>query len=284
MANLREYFFKELEGLGTQTELTITTNSGETVVVVEKVNFDILAGVNFVSYFFPASTFKLHFAIYLLEDPFAALKRSTESVGIKFGNSVSDREGTWVHDQPFSGRVHIYVDDFVDESSKAELKEYGLSRGLRVNLRDRAHSDFQTEHETPWAFISHDSRDKDEVARPLAEKLSSMLCPVWYDEYSIGVGDSLRETIDRGIRDAKKCIVVLSPNFLNDSGWTKQEFNGAMGKHVASGGETILPIWHGVSREEVFEYSPMLAGIMSLPSTLGIDEMARQLYRKLGPQ
>lgn len=283
MATLREYFFKELDGFGTHTDLTITTESGESVVVVEKVNFDILAGVNFVSYFFPTGTFRQSLATYLLDDPSAALNRATGKVVIKYGNSVSDPEGAWVHHQPFSGRVNMYMDEYVDESAKTALKEYGRARGVLLNLRDKAHSDFQTKHETPWAFISHDSRDKDAVARPLAEKLSSMMCPVWYDEYSIGVGDSVRESIDRGIRDAKKCIVVLSPNFLTNPGWTKQEFNGAMGKHVDSGGEAILPIWHDVSKEEVFEYSPMLADIRGLPSTLGIDEMARQLFRKLGP-
>ena len=284
MANLREYFFKELDGFGSHTDLTLTSSSEENIVVVEKVNFDTLAGVNFVSYFFPAGTFTLQLAKYFLDDPSIALSRAFSKLDARLMHTVSDREGTLASDQPFSGRVYIYVDDYVDDSVRSELTEYGLEKGARLKLRDRKHSDFCTDHEIPWAFISHDSRDKEAVARPLAEKLSSMLCPVWYDEYSIGVGDSLRESIDSGIRDAKKCIVVLSPNFFSNPGWTKAEFNAAMGKHVASGGAGILPIWHGVSREEVYEYSPMLADLRGLPSTLGTDEMARQLYLKLGPR
>jgi len=284
MANLREYFFKELAGFSFHSDLTLTTSTGEMIVVVEKINFDTLAGVNFVSYFFPTGTFTLPLARHLLDNLSVALDRANNNVSAHVSHPISDPEGIIVGDQPFSGRVYMYIDEYVDHSVRFELTEYGLENGVRLKLRDRQHSDFCTENETPWAFISHDSRDKDDVARLLAEKLSSMLCPVWYDEYSIGVGDSLRESIDKGIRDAKKCIVILSRNFFSNQGWTKAEFNAAMGKHVVSGGAVILPIWHGVSREEVFEYSPMLADVVGLPSTLGIDEMARQLFRKLEPR
>lgn len=284
MANLREYFFKELDGLSFRSDLTLTNSKGEITVVVEQINFDTLAGVNFVSYFFPVGTFSLPIARHLLGDLSMALARAKNNVRIEMSHPISDPEGVTVGDQPFSGRVHMYVDDYVADSVRSELIEYGLGNGARLKLRDRRHSDFCTEHETPWAFISHDSRDKDDVARPLAQKLSSMLCPVWYDEYSIGVGDSLRESIDNGIRDARKCIVVLSRNFFSNPGWTKAEFNAVMGKHVTSGGAVILPIWHGVSREEVFEYSPMLADVVGLPSTLELDEMARRLFQKLEPR
>ena len=284
MANLREYFFKELQGLSLHSDLTLKTSTGEEIVVVQQINFDTLAGVNFVSYFFPERTFTLPLAKYLLDNLSVALDRANNDVSVKMSHPISDPEGVIVGDQPFSGRVYMYIDDYVDDSVGSDLTEYGLGNGARLKLRDRRLSDFCTEHETPWAFISHDSRDKDDVARPLAEKLSSMLCPVWYDEYSMGVGDSLRESIDNGIRDAKKCIVVLSSNFFSNPGWTKAEFNAVMGKHVASGGAVILPIWHGVSRDEVFEYSPMLADVVGLPSKLGIDEMARRLFPKLEPR
>ncbi len=48
-------------------------------------------------------------------------------------------------------------------------------------------------------FISHASEDKDEVARPLAEELTRLGFRVWYDEYSLRLGDSLREKIDEGL-------------------------------------------------------------------------------------
>lgn len=69
-----------------------------------------------------------------------------------------------------------------------------------------------------WAFISHDSKDKDDLARPLADKLRGMLCPVWHDEYSFRVVKVLGESIDKDLTKARKCILLLSPNLLANDG------------------------------------------------------------------
>ena len=47
-------------------------------------------------------------------------------------------------------------------------------------------------------FLSHATENKD-FARPLAEELTARGVKVWYDEMVITVGDSLRESIDRGL-------------------------------------------------------------------------------------
>ena len=49
-------------------------------------------------------------------------------------------------------------------------------------------------------FICHASEDKDAFVRALAEALRSHHVEVWYDEFALDVGDSLREAIDRGSR------------------------------------------------------------------------------------
>ena len=55
--------------------------------------------------------------------------------------------------------------------------------------------------EKPLAFISHDLRDEDAIARPLAAELTKFPgCRIWYDEYSLKVGDNLRESIEKEIR------------------------------------------------------------------------------------
>jgi hypothetical protein len=46
--------------------------------------------------------------------------------------------------------------------------------------------------ERPRAFISHDSRDKEKIAEPLAAALQNFMCPVWFDKFSLKVGDSLK--------------------------------------------------------------------------------------------
>jgi len=40
-------------------------------------------------------------------------------------------------------------------------------------------------------FVSHAYEDKERVARPLAELLRSVGLSVWYDEFTLKLGDSL---------------------------------------------------------------------------------------------
>ncbi len=87
---------------------------------------------------------------------------------------------------------------------------------------------------------------------------------VWYDEYSLSLGENLRESIEKGIRDSKKCILILTPNFLSNPGWTKKEFDSIFTKEIIERGRVILPIWHKVSAEDIYNYSTSLAGTFAL--------------------
>ena len=59
------------------------------------------------------------------------------------------------------------------------------------------------------AFISHATEDKDVVVRPLAQALIDQNLRVWYDDFELRIGDSLRREIDRGIAHSRFGIVVL---------------------------------------------------------------------------
>jgi hypothetical protein len=48
-------------------------------------------------------------------------------------------------------------------------------------------------------FISHAWEDKDRLVRPLARYLQNLGARVWYDEFSLSLGDSLMRSIDRGL-------------------------------------------------------------------------------------
>lgn len=106
-------------------------------------------------------------------------------------------------------------------------------------------------------FISHASEDKDSVVRPLAQALVEQGLKVWYDEFELKIGDSLRRKIDRGLSKSRFGIVVLSKAFIK-KGWTNYELDGIISK-VNTGEQVILPIWHGITKQEVLDYSPSLA-------------------------
>jgi hypothetical protein len=104
------------------------------------------------------------------------------------------------------------------------------------------------------------------------------MCPVWYDEFSLGVGDHLRESIEKGLKQAQKCVLILSPRFLANKGWTKVEFNSVFSREVIQRRNIILPVWAGVTKEKVLAYSPSLANRVAVNWRLGVDEVVRQLY------
>lgn len=106
-------------------------------------------------------------------------------------------------------------------------------------------------------FISYASEEKESVARPLAESLRAAHLDVWFDEFEMRIGDSLRRRIDHGISVSRFGIVILSPSFLG-KGWTNYELDGIFVKSV-NGEQILLPIWHRLSAKEVMAFSPTLA-------------------------
>lgn len=110
-------------------------------------------------------------------------------------------------------------------------------------------------------FISHASEDKDEIVRPLAEELDQKGVQVWYDEFELSIGDSLRESIDKGLSNSEYGIVILSEAFFEKK-WTQYELNSLVSRHLDEG-EVILPLWHDIGKQEVMEQSPMLADLLA---------------------
>lgn len=107
-------------------------------------------------------------------------------------------------------------------------------------------------------FICHASEDKKDFVRPLAEKLRQQHLDVWYDEFSLKIGDTLTQKIDEGLSKSRYGIVVLSHNFFKKP-WAKRELNGLTLREMVEKKDLILPIWHRVYVQDVMQYSPPLA-------------------------
>jgi len=125
-------------------------------------------------------------------------------------------------------------------------------------------------------FISHASEDKDEVVRPLAHALKEKGIKVWYDEFEMKIGDSLRRKIDKGLANSRFGIVVVSKAFIK-KGWTNYELDGIITKAV-SGEQIVLPIWHDISKQEVINFSPSLADKLARNTAINtVDEIADEI-------
>jgi hypothetical protein len=141
--------------------------------------------------------------------------------------------------------------------------------------------DFQTSKKAPQdvgydVFISHASEDKDDVARPLAKELRKFGFSVWFDEFSLKVGDSLRRTIDRGLRLSRFGVIILSKDFFAKN-WPQYELNGLVSREI-EGKKVILPVWHGVTKKEVEHFSPPLSDkVAANTATSSIRKIAKAL-------
>ena len=125
-------------------------------------------------------------------------------------------------------------------------------------------------------FVSHASEDKEEFVKPLVEALESSGYKVWYDEFTLKVGDSLRRSIDNGLSNSRYGIVVFSKAFF-DKKWTQYELDGLVNREM-NGYKVILPIWHLVTKDQVQNYSPSLADTKAINSSLStIEEIVEQL-------
>jgi len=125
-------------------------------------------------------------------------------------------------------------------------------------------------------FISHASEDKYEVVRPLAIALQQLGLRVWYDEFEVRIGDSLRRKIDQGIAHSRFGVVVLSTAFFAKN-WTQHELDGLVTRQV-EGGQLLLPIWHKITKAEVMAMSPSLADKLARSTTdFTLDEIAAEI-------
>lgn len=141
-----------------------------------------------------------------------------------------------------------------------------------------------TRHNAPKDFfLCHAWEDKEDFVRPLARTLTKLGARVWYDEFELTVGDSLGGEIDKGLAASKYGVVVLSEALLDkrSTGWIEEELKGLFARQTTTG-QMILPIWYGITKADLLEVSPSLAGTFALnANALSIEEIAERLHRKL---
>lgn len=132
-------------------------------------------------------------------------------------------------------------------------------------------------------FICHASEDKDRLVRPLAEALRNERIEVWYDEFSLRPGDGLRRSIDRGLRQSRYGLVVLSPAFFS-KGWSQWELDGLVNRQISGDQTVIIPVWLGIERDAVADHSPSLADKIAIDGSLPLPEITKRVLAVLRPQ
>lgn len=99
---------------------------------------------------------------------------------------------------------------------------------------------------------------------------------MWLDETQMRIGHSLRRKIDAGIRSRRFGVVILSEAFFRKD-WTNHELDGLVTRTVA-GEQSLLPIWHDLSAEQVRAFSPSLADKVAMSTDeFSIDDISEQI-------
>jgi hypothetical protein len=174
-----------------------------------------------------------------------------------------------------AGKVKSAVRVLPGILSPAKQQPLSSVPSLFLGNENAPNPDVDTEREYD-VFISHASEDKDSIVRPLANALKDKGLEVWYDEFELKIGDSLRRKIDVGLSKSNFGIVVISRYFIK-KGWTNYELDGLITRTI-SGEQIMLPIWHNITKQEVIDYSPSLADKVARNTAINtVDEIADEI-------
>ena len=222
----------------------------------------------------------------------ASRDKSDEDVIIKaIEELIAENKRAYSHSVPHKaaqiliakGRGRVATRDATERVNKAivSLCKRGAIEASASPRKDWLILDYDTSDSGTYKgqewdlFISHASEDKDEFVRPLAELLEQNGIKVWYDEFTLKLGDSLRQSIDNGLANSRYGVVVISPNFFR-KGWPQKELNGLVAREVVEE-KVILPVWHQITADEVRRHSPTLADKVAVISEKGLNDVVSQI-------
>lgn len=281
MATVRQLYDTEIKGdaMGPEGPFPLEINGSPPLnpIVWKMLQSHINRSTIFVFYI-PQNLDYFQIGKIILENTEWVLKLKTDLI-IK--SSFPGEEEIDLSDTIFTGRFIFYIENFTSDENIKLLQLIAHSKNISLIIRDGNYLNTIKKRDKPLAFISHDSRDKKNIVGPIALKLIQNMCPVWYDEFSLQPGDNLRESIETGIKECDKCILVLTPNFLSNNGWTKKEFDSIFTRELIHSKKIIIPIWVGVSKEDVFNYSPSLANTVAINWELGLEGVTKKLIKTL---
>ena len=109
----------------------------------------------------------------------------------------------------YSNRIYFYTETPINNRQAEKLDSIAEEKKVFITIRSHVYVTEKIRLEKPIGFISHDLRDKELIAKQLAINLNSRLCHVWYDEFSLRIGDSLRASIEKGLRKQENVLSYL---------------------------------------------------------------------------
>lgn len=169
----------------------------------------------------------------------------------------------------------------MQQSYERRVKELQVHAVSNISLPNGIDENSLPEYDV---FVSHAWEDKEDFVDEFVEALTALGVRVWYDKNQIKWGDSMRERIDDGLKKSRFGVAVLSPNYIAENKyWTKAELDGLFQLESVNG-KTLLPIWHNLTKQQVMNYSPIIANKLAMTTaSMTAQEIAAEIL-KLTPK
>lgn len=167
----------------------------------------------------------------------------------------------------------------MQDSYESRIRELQVQSMPIIKTIDAAENEESPEYDV---FVSHAWEDKESFADEFVKELRNLGAKVWYDTTQMKWGDSMRAKIDDGLKKSRFGVVVLSPNYIAEHKyWTKAELDGLF-QMESINGKTLLPIWHNLTKQQVMNYSPIIASKLAMSTVLmTAQEIANELIKLL---
>ncbi len=160
--------------------------------------------------------------------------------------------------------------------AKLNRRLRAASSGPRYTPNEQALAD-RVQHAVPrrddreWdIFLSYARIDGAAIGNELCRKLEELGVRVWFDAIAIEPGKSQALQMDKGLQKARAGIALLTPAYLVGRFWTERELGALLNK------ETLVPVLHGVTFDEVAEYSGILPDLAGFETSRDSVEVIAQ--------
>lgn len=140
---------------------------------------------------------------------------------------------------------------------------------LRNEVEKRATADLKD------IFLCHAWEDRKTTAKNLTDLLVENGTSVWFSENEVLLGTNLLREIDKGLAASRVGIVLVTPSFLK-----RIQGNGIADKELSAllSRDQLIPVLDGVTFEELFDVSPLLASRSGLNTS---EETMEDIANKL---
>ncbi|VUX01110.1 toll/interleukin-1 receptor domain-containing protein [Streptococcus vestibularis] len=140
---------------------------------------------------------------------------------------------------------------------------------LRNEVEKRATADLKD------IFLCHAWEDRKTTAKNLTDLLVENGTSVWFSENEVLLGTNLLREIDKGLVASRVGIVLVTTSFLK-----RIQGNGIADKELSAllSRDQLIPVLDGVTFEELFDVSPLLASRSGLNTS---EETMEDIANKL---